>query len=104
LRFFDGTRYELLTFAVMDDHVHVLFRPLGEWKLAKIIHSWKSFTAHELIKVFHRSGSIWQHESYDHIIRNEADLKEKLGYITTNPMRKWPGIINYQWVWSVYDA
>lgn len=104
LRFFDGSRYELLALVVMDDHVHVLLRPIGEWKLAKILHSWKSFTAHELIKVCHRSGSVWQHESYDHLIRNEIDLNEKLGYITTNPMRKWSGISNYQWVWSVFDA
>lgn len=34
LRHFDGERYELASFVVMPNHVHVLFRPAGKNVLA----------------------------------------------------------------------
>jgi REP element-mobilizing transposase RayT len=51
LRHFDGERYRLDEFAVAPNHVHVLVSPLGEHQLSQILHSWKSFTAHEILKV-----------------------------------------------------
>ena len=33
LRHFDGERYEMASFVVMPNHVHVLFRPLGDHAL-----------------------------------------------------------------------
>ena len=51
LRHFDGNRYALDEFAVASNHVHVLVTPLGEHDLSEILHSWKSFTAHEILKV-----------------------------------------------------
>lgn len=51
LRHFNGTRYKLDEFVVAPNHVHVLVAPLGEHQLSAILHSWKSFTAHEILKV-----------------------------------------------------
>ncbi|MGH7872393.1 MAG: DEAD/DEAH box helicase family protein, partial [Candidatus Binatia bacterium] len=51
LRHFDGKRYRLDEFAVAPNHVHVLISPLAEQQLSEILHSWKSFTAHEILKV-----------------------------------------------------
>ncbi len=51
LRHFDGERYRLDEFAVAPNHVHALVSPLGEHQLSEILHSWKSFTAHEILKV-----------------------------------------------------
>jgi len=42
---FDGQRYELAAFVVMDDHVQVLLAPRSPYDLKQILHSWKSFTA-----------------------------------------------------------
>ncbi len=42
---FDGERYRLLAWVVMPNHVHVLFKPLNGWTVAKIVASWKKFTA-----------------------------------------------------------
>ena len=44
LRRFDGERYEIASFVVMPNHVHVLFRPLGEHALPEILKSWKGFS------------------------------------------------------------
>ena len=95
---FDGDRYQLYAYVVMDDHVHVLFSPIGEHQLKDIFHSWKSFTSHELCKRFKRSPPVWQDESFDRIVRNETEFLEKGNYILNNPRKRWSGTEDYQWV------
>ena len=85
LRHFDGLRYELAGYVVMNDHVHVVIWPEDGHTLEELCHSWKSFTAHELQQKFGRMGSIWQDESFDHIIRTEGEYAGKLMYILNNP-------------------
>ena len=34
-----------------------------------------------------RKGSFWQDESFDHLIRNEADWEDKFNYIHNNPVK-----------------
>ncbi len=87
LQHFDGKRYTLGAWVVMPNHVHVLVTPLKEWKLVDILHSWKSFTANEIHKLIGGSGQLWQHESYDHIVRNEDELARIEEYIRDNPMK-----------------
>ena len=70
LRFFDGQRYELASFVVMPNHVHVLFRPLGTHRLRKIVGSWKGFTGNQIRKMTGTSGKLWQKDYWDRLIRN----------------------------------
>jgi primosomal protein N' (replication factor Y) len=80
---------------VMPDHVHLLLQPTpvqesgktGVHSLSEILHSIKSFSAHEVNKVMNRSGSVWQDESFDRMIRSESDLHEKWNYIWDNAWR-----------------
>ena len=51
LHHFDGQRYALGQFVVASNHVHVLVTPLPGHDLSDILHSWKSFTAKQIIKV-----------------------------------------------------
>jgi len=55
--------------------------------LPKIMHSIKSFTAHEINKMSNRKGKVWKNESYDRVTRNEDELLEKLNYIANNPIK-----------------
>ena len=48
LLIFDGQRYRLLAWVVMPNHVHVLFQALNGWTVAKIVASWKKFTARKI--------------------------------------------------------
>ena len=85
LRHFDGQRYDVVSSVIMPNHVHVLFR-LGEVEdLAKVVHSWKSFTAHEINKARGTSGPVWQDEYFDRIVRDESHLHRLVGYIERNP-------------------
>jgi len=88
---FDGQRYRLHEFVVAPNHVHALVSPSGERALSEILHSWKSFTAHEILKLA-KSGRavpalalekniVWQKESFDHIVRSPASMKKFREYI-----------------------
>ncbi len=87
LRFFDGQRYMLDEHVIMPNHVHVLVKPLAGHGLADVLHSWKSFTANRLNRRVRHTGQLWQHESYDHIVRHESAMQAIRRYIRENPTR-----------------
>lgn len=95
---FHGIRYRLLAYVVMNDHVHLVVRPLPGFDMTKLLHTWKSFTANRINKLRKRQGTLWLDERYDHIIRNEPEFVQKVEYTITNPVRRWPGIKDYRWV------
>jgi Rad3-related DNA helicase/REP element-mobilizing transposase RayT len=87
LRHFDGARYALGHFVVMPNHVHVLVRPLAGHTLSAILKSWKSFTAREINQSLGRTGTLWQDESFDHIVRTPQALEQFAKYIRQNPAK-----------------
>ncbi|MEE8434528.1 MAG: transposase [bacterium] len=99
LRNFSGKRYDLIAFVVMDDHVHVVVQPFEKFQIQEIVHSWKSFSANQMQKKFNRVGAIWQAEYFDRIIRDDTEYFEKARYIMNNPIKRWPEIEEYKWVW-----
>jgi alanyl-tRNA synthetase/REP element-mobilizing transposase RayT len=108
----EGRRYQLYAACVMPDHVHFLFEPQIKendkegkpvfWPLAELLHSIKSFTAHEINKLEKTSGQVWENESFDRIIRGDADFEEKFHYICRNPWDSGvvPPTENYPWLWT----
>lgn len=103
-----NSKYHLMAYTVMSNHVHVLLQPIdsanrtldgraehlaiGEQPdatspLATIMHSLKSYTAHEANKILRRTGTFWQAESYDHWVRDEDELQRIVDYIAANPVR-----------------
>ncbi len=96
LRHFDGERYQLLAWCIMPNHVHALVKPLGENALQDILHSWKSFSAQQANKMLNRRGDFWQHESYDHLVRDERDFWNQREYVLRNPAA---GGLGDEWRW-----
>jgi valyl-tRNA synthetase len=82
---FDRERYDLGAWVVMPNHVHVVVTPRDRHHIGDILHSWKSFTAHKVNEIVGRTGRLWQHESYDHIVRNERAQHKIQEYIDRNP-------------------
>jgi len=82
---FENDRYLLGNYVIMPNHVHLLVTPLKNWELEKLTHSWKSFTAQAINKRMEQGGQLWQHESYDHIVRNDEQLERIRRYIRKNP-------------------
>jgi Rad3-related DNA helicase/REP element-mobilizing transposase RayT len=87
LRHFDGERYTLGHFIVMPNHVHVLVRPLAGHTLSEILKSWKSFTAREINQSLGRTGTLWQDQSFDRIVRTPQALEQFAEYIRQNPAK-----------------
>ncbi len=81
----------------MDDHV--LLAPLAPYELQGILHSCKSFTAHQMQRQHKRTGRVWQDEYFDRITRDDKELSQTAEYIVTNPWKRWPKIEEYPWVW-----
>ena len=82
----DGWRIHLYAIVVMPDHVHLLFHPLRDnhgwaFPLVDIMQCVKGATAHRINKLLHRSGPVWEEESFDHVLRSDESLKEKTQYI-----------------------
>jgi REP element-mobilizing transposase RayT len=98
LKHFDGQRYRLTAFVVMNDHVHVLLSTKEPYRLEDVIHSWKSFTAHRMQR---GHGSMWQDEYFDRIVRDDKEFAQKFDYIRTNPWTRWPQLETYNWVWPL---
>jgi REP element-mobilizing transposase RayT len=97
---FDGQRYSLHSWCVMPNHVHTLFTPAKEFKRSEILHSWKSFTAHECNKLLLRSGRVWEREPFDRYIRNEQHFRNAVQYIENNPVKARLCERPEDWEWS----
>lgn len=100
LTHFQNERYILHAWCIMPNHVHAVVQPLGPWTLSSILHSWKRFSARKANQLLGESGAFWQEEYYDHLIRNEDDLKRCIDYTWLNPEKagyhywKWRGRIS----------
>jgi len=97
LKHFDGERYLLGAYVVMDDHVHLVVQPARDHQLSTILHTWKSFTAHALQVANLREGALWQHGSHGRIIRDEDALSATWAYVLGNPKRRWGDSQPYVW-------
>jgi len=107
LHYLNGGKYDLIAYCIMCNHVHAVFRPLpveedGEsyYPLSSIMQSLKGYTAREANRVLGRKGRFWQDESYDHVVRDEAELERIVNYVLNNPVKA--GLVESpdQWRWS----
>lgn len=105
LHYRNGKVYDLDTFCLMPNHAHVAFTPLlreeGKYHaLSAIMHSLKRHTAREANRILGREGAFWQHESYDHVVRDAEEHERIVKYILNNPVKA--GLVPrwQEWPWS----
>ena len=78
-------RYDVHAFVIMPNHVHLLVT--SKIPLAKWLRSLKGFTGHRALEMLNHSGSFWQNESYDHLVRNDDEFRRIQRYIEWNPVK-----------------
>lgn len=94
----DGERYRLLSYCLMPNHVHLLIESLvtevaahrgmsRRYPVTETLRLLKGRTARACNLALNRSGKFWQHESYDHYVRNEEELGRIIAYILHNPVK-----------------
>jgi REP element-mobilizing transposase RayT len=100
LRHFHDQRYYLSAWCVMPNHVHVVVTPIDGWELSAILHSWKSFTANEANRILKRQGTLWERESFDHLIRTFDHFEAFVHYVENNPVEARLCRAPEDWPWS----
>jgi REP element-mobilizing transposase RayT len=85
-------KIDLIAGVVMPDHIHFAARLLST-TLPSLMHSLKSFTSKKINDQLGRKGPIWGSQYYDHAIRTDDELRERVSYCLQNPVRK--GLVNH---------
>ena len=93
---FEGIHYRLLAWVIMPNHVHLVIKLLPDRSLAKTVHSLKSYTSKEANRILGKSGTFWQREYYDRLIRDDAELSRAIQYVRANPEKA--GLSDWNWV------
>ncbi|MFZ1322209.1 MAG: transposase [Ignavibacteria bacterium] len=100
-RFLNGRVFDMISFCIMPNHFHILIK-IG--KLLKpfyrIMQSLKRHTSRQSNIVLNKSGTFWEEESYDHIVRDEIELLRIMKYILNDPVKA--GLVKnaFDWKWS----
>jgi REP element-mobilizing transposase RayT len=97
---FDAERYRIIAWCVMPNHVHIIIEILEKFVLSKVIHSWKSYTAHTVNEILHRSGEFWFREYHDRYIRDPEHLARAVEYVENNPVKAKLAAKKEDWKWS----
>ena len=71
----------------MPNPFHASVEQIEEAVRGEIIQRWKGGSAREINLACGRSGQLWQHEPFDHIVRSEAQLNHFRRYIALNPAK-----------------
>jgi REP element-mobilizing transposase RayT len=102
----DGVMLDLHVAVVMPDHVHLIFTARRDldtsaFALPEIMKRIKGASARAINKELRRSGQVWQEESFDHVLRSNESLSQKVEYVCQNPVRA--GLVQtpeaYPWLW-----
>ncbi len=102
LMFFDGSRYRLLGWCVMPNHVHAVIETFAGHSLDRVMHSWKSYTSKAANRLLARHGIFWMREYFDRFVRDEEHLAYLLDYIHNNPVKA--GLVAHSEDWPFSSA
>lgn len=110
LLFFADQRYDLLAFVFMPSRFHWVFQPRPLWfeKLPiskrtpreQIAHSINRHTALKCNELLQSQVQFWQHESYDHWIRDGDELERIIHYVEGNPVKAGLVAAPEEWAFS----
>ena len=99
IRYRDPGHYHLHNFVVMPNHVHILITP--QVPVSTLMQSLKRYTARAGNQVLHLTGqSFWQDESYDRLVRDQAEFARIAHYIEDNPVTAGLATAPEQFPWS----
>ena len=71
---------------------------VSTYTLTPILESLKKYTALQANRLLGRTSPFWQHEGYDHVIRDTDELERTIWYVINNPVaaelvqswKEWP--------------
>jgi putative transposase len=93
--------FDLLAYVLLPDHFHLILQCDNQGvNFSQIMHSLKRNFTNNFKKAsgINHSIIIWQDRFWDHVIRNEQDLKIHLDYIHWNPVKH--GLVSEPEMWK----
>ena len=95
----------MLAYCIMPNHAHLVLTPYessdtADYSLTKIMHNIKRNSANHANKTLGRTGAFWQHESYDHFVRDDAELERIVKYVLYNPVKAELVKEQTDWKWN----
>lgn len=94
--------FDMIAWVVLPDHFHAVIDPKNE-DISRLMQRFKmSFAALYRKREVTKSGRIWQHRFWDHIIRNENDMNRHINYIHYNPMKHGLAAAPVRWEFSTF--
>jgi len=77
--------YEMVSFVIMSNHVHLLIKPLD--RLDRVMKLLKGSSSYQINKILNRSGKFWANNYYDRAIRDEKHFFTVYEYIKNNYLK-----------------
>lgn len=79
--------YRLIEWCVMPNHVHVMVKFACCMNLASIVRGWKGPSARLINALLGTSGTFWQREYHDRLVRDAEHYFDCRAYIRNNPVK-----------------
>ena len=107
-------RYSIDAIVIMPDHFHIILTPKNSEDYPHIIRTIKQYFSKHCPEAYYKhlyqSWSrdkkgylpVWQKRYYEHTIRNEKDMSEKLQYMYHNPVKHHYVDTPDQWTYSSF--
>ena len=104
-----GKRYELISYCIMSNHVHISFDTAGyepvtagttrDYPVTDTMRLLKGSTSRFCNLALGRTGErFWHKESYDHYVRDKEELFRIIEYILNNPVKA--GLVQHREEWK----
>ncbi|MFC7338026.1 transposase [Haloferula chungangensis] len=81
-----GKAYQMMSFVIMPNHVHLL-ASLIDMTLPEVMRKWKGSSARAINQLADRTGTLWQKDYFDRLIRDPKHLFRVTRYIQNNPTK-----------------
>jgi len=90
----------------MPNHCHAVIQPFDGFALEDVLGAMKGVNARHVNSALGRTGTLWEEESYDRIVRDEAHLWRVVQYIGRNPRKAGIGSeANWRrWIHPTWEA
>ena len=83
----DGKRYWLHGWVIMPNHVHLTVSIEAGSDLSPEVSAWKSISARRINRHLGRSGTLWQPDYFDRLLRDEDHFRNCVRYLRGNPVK-----------------
>jgi putative transposase len=99
LLFRHGAQYDMRAWAIMPNHVHLLFlvQDVPMWQL---LEAWKGYTAKAANKILGHEGAFWQLGYWDTYMRDSQHELKSRRYIENNPAKAKLVASPKEWPWG----